>query len=433
VDRDFPSTIGKYSVIRELGRGATSRVYLAHDPFSNRDVAVKLFDSENPSDEKLVKRFEHLFLNEAALAGKLVHPHIVAIYDAVAAAAEGLHYTVMEYVSGTTLQDYCDHDKLQPLHRVVEIIWKCSRALAFAQTQGVIHRDIKPGNILIGDDGEIKITDFGLALQERQEQTAIAGIGTPAYMSPEQIREYPLTHQTDIYSLGVVMYRLLTGQLPFAALTSAALAQQILHGHAIPAMDRRPDLPDAVNHIVMRAIRRDMSQRYQTWQEFSNDLARFHNRLAITHESLTDTEKYHRVRALSFFQDFGDVQVWEVLRLGLWQAARPNDIIISEGDVGDSFYILAEGEVRVERERRLLNVLRPGDCFGEMLYFHATSAPRTTTITAITQGLIVEIKAQALNHASSACQVMFNKAFMRILIDRLTLANARLAAAGGER
>jgi eukaryotic-like serine/threonine-protein kinase len=429
MSQEPPSTIGKYEVIRELGRGATSRVYLAHDPFANRDVAIKLFYPENPQDQQLVKRFEHLFLNEAALAGKLVHPHIAAIYDAVSAA--DLHYTVIEYVPGSTLQDYGESDNLLPVHRVVEIIWKCSRALAFAQTQGVIHRDIKPGNILISDDGDIKITDFGLALQERQEQTAIAGIGTPAYMSPEQIREYPLTHQTDIYSLGVVMYRLLTGALPFSALTSAGLSEQILNGNPIPAIDRRTDLPPELNRIVMRAIQRDMNERYQTWHDFSNDLARFHNRLAVTHESLTDTEKFHRVRALSFFQDFGDVQIWETLRFGLWQQVPPNSVLIKEGDIGDSFYVLADGEVRVEREAKLLNVLRPGDCFGEMLYFQTATARRTTTITTITRALIVEIKAASLNRASNACQVMFNKAFMRILIDRLSLANARLAAMGG--
>src|SRR5512134_371993 len=347
--------IGKYKVFRELGRGATSRVFLAEDPFARRKVAIKVFYPET-HNEQLIKRFEHLFLNEAALVGKLSHPHIVAIYDA--ANTDEYHYLVTEYVSGGTLEAASEPENLMPVARVVEIVWKCTRALAFAQMQGVIHRDIKPGNILMSEDGDIKITDFGLALQERQERTAIAGIGTPAYMSPEQIREYPLTHQTDVYSLGVVMYKLLTGHLPYSATSSAALAEQIMNGRAVPAIQRRPDLPPELNRIVMRAIQRDMSERYQTWTEFSNDLARFYRKLEITEDALTDTEKFDRIRALSFFQDFGDVQVWETLRISLWHTIVPGTVIIKEGDVGDGFFVLSEGEVRVTRGGKLLNTLR---------------------------------------------------------------------------
>jgi len=428
--QSHPEMIGKYKVLRELGRGATSRVFLAEDPFARRKVAIKVFYPET-HNEQLIKRFEHLFLNEAALVGKLSHPHIVAIYDA--ANTDEYHYLVTEYVSGGTLEAAAEPENLISIGRVVEIVWKCTRALAFAQMQGVIHRDIKPGNILLSEEGDIKIADFGLALQERQERTAIAGIGTPAYMSPEQIREYPLTHQTDVYSLGVVMYKLLTGHLPYSATTSAGLAEQILNGKAVPAIQRRPDLPPELSRIVMKAIQRDMSERYQTWTEFSNDLARFYRKLEITEEALTDTEKFDRIRALSFFQDFGDVQVWETLRISLWHTIGSGTVIIQEGDVGDSFFVLTEGELKVTREGKLLNVLRPGDCFGEMLYFATTSSRRTTSITSQSRVVAVEIKAQALNHASNTTQMMFNKAFMRILIDRLTLAHARLAATVGDR
>jgi serine/threonine protein kinase len=427
MDLENITMIGKYKVLRELGRGATSRVFLAEDPFARRLVAIKAFYAES-QNEQVIKRFEHLFLNEAALVGKLSHPHIVAIYDA--ASTEAYHYLVMEYVPGGTLEAASEPHNLLPIHRVVEIVWKCSRALAFAHMQGIIHRDIKPGNILLSDSGDIKITDFGLALQERQERTAIAGIGTPAYMSPEQIREYPLNHQTDIYSLGVVMYRLLTGHLPFSATTSAALAEQILNGSPVPAIRRRADLAPELNRIVMRAIQRDMNERYQSWTEFSNDLARFYKKLELTEETLSDTEKFDRLRALSFFQDFGDVQLWETLRISVWHTVSPGIVVIQEGDLGDSFFILTEGEVQVTREGKLLNVLRPGDCFGEMLYFATSTSRRTTTITTLSKVVAVEIKAQALNHASNACKVMFDKAFMRILIDRLSLANAKLAAGG---
>jgi serine/threonine protein kinase len=426
-----PTAIGKYEIVRELGRGATSRVYLARDPFADREVAIKVLFPEDPNDSQLTKRFEYLFQNEAALAGRLVHPHIVAIYDA--ANTGGYHYTVMEYVPGQTLEAYSTPDNLLSIPEVVEIIWKCSRALAFAHSHGVIHRDIKPGNILLGNERDIKITDFGLALFSRQEQTAIQGIGTPAYMSPEQIREHPLTQQTDIYSLGVVMYRLLTGNLPYTATTQVGLTDQILNGVQVPAIERRPDLPKRLNRIVMRAIHRDMSERYQTWSEFARDLSAFSRGLSESRETLTDTEKFDRLRRLSFFRDFGDVQIWETLRLSAWRALDPGMQVIKEGDVGDSFFILTEGEVSVTREGSVLAILRPGDCFGEMIYFESATARRSTTITTLTHSVVMEIKAQALNRATSDSQVMFIKAFLRILIERLTAANARLAATGGRR
>ncbi len=428
---NIPSAIGKYEIIRELGRGATSRVYLARDPFADREVAIKVLFPEDPNDEQLLKRFEYLFQNEAALAGRLVHPHIVAIYDA--ANTEGYHYTVMEYVTGPTLEAYSTPDTLLPIPEVVEIIWKCSRALAFAHSHGVIHRDIKPGNILLGADGDIKITDFGLALFSRQEQTAIQGIGTPAYMSPEQIREYPLNQQTDIYSLGVVMYRLLTGNLPYTATTQVGLTDQILNGVQVPAIERRPNLPTRLNRIVMRAIHRDMSERYRTWSSFSRDLSAFARGLSESRETLSDTEKFDRLRRLSFFRDFGDVQIWETLRLSAWKTLEPGLQVIKEGDLGDSFYILTQGEVSVTREGSVLAILRPGDCFGEMIYFENPTAKRSTTITTLTQSVVMEIKAQALVRATSDCQVMFIKAFLRILIERLGAANARLAATGARR
>src|SRR5260221_11339740 len=205
--------IGKYQIIKELGRGATRAVYLANDAFAGRQVAIKLVRADALGDKEQGRRFHKLFLAEAALAGKLSHPHLVAIFDAV--SDEDGSYLVMEYVSGGTLEPYTLPAKLMTINSIVEIIFKCCKALDYAHRHGIIHRDIKPANILLTGETDIKISDFGAALSITAETTQVTGIGSPGYMSPEQLQERRLNHQTALFSRCVVMYQLRTGALPF--------------------------------------------------------------------------------------------------------------------------------------------------------------------------------------------------------------------------
>ncbi len=424
---DFPSKIGKYPVVRALGRGATSSVYLGFDPFGKREVAIKVFDRQDESDPRMVRRFRNMYLNEATLVGRLSHPYIASIFDAV--DDDEASYIVMEYVPGDTLEHYTSVARLLGVDQVAEIVFKCVQALWFAQQRGLIHRDIKPANILGMVETGFKVSDFGSALSMTADQTQISGIGSPAYMSPEQVRDEPLTHQTDIYSLGVVLYQLLTGRLPFNGSNHASLIYQILNLEAPPPSDARPGLPSALDDIVARALAKDRNRRYSSWQEFADDLSRVIGSLAMPQADLNDAAKFAQVRGLSFFNEFAEVELWELLRVTRWQRVAPSTVLIREGEQGDSFFILAEGEVRVSRGSTTLNILEPGDCFGEMLYFNAPVARRTTSITAIAPSLVIEIKAAALNAATDALQVRVNRAFLRILLDRLSVANARLAAA----
>ena len=264
--------IGKYAIVREIGAGATSRVYLARDPFAERDVAIKVFLFEEHADPVAERMAHKAFLTESSLAGKLNHPHIVDIYDAV--IEPHYSYLVMEYVPGVTLEAHSDVTSLLPPKKVVEIIFKCIRALEYAFQHGVIHRDMKPGNILLSERGEAKVADFGASFQHRKdfETTQLSGVGSPAYMSPEQIRMENLTQQTDIYSLGVVMYRLLTGRLPFQVSSHAGLAYAILNAEPSRPATLRPELPALLDDIVMRAMRKDLSERYRSWLDFGKDL-----------------------------------------------------------------------------------------------------------------------------------------------------------------
>jgi eukaryotic-like serine/threonine-protein kinase len=418
--------IGKYPVKRKLGEGATSEVYLCDDPFNAREVAVKVVFKDRMESASGGNLARKLFITEASLAGKLNHPHIVQIYDAV--VAEDMSYIVMEYVAGGTLEQYCDPARLLPIDKVVEIIFKCSRALDFANRQGVTHRDIKPANVLLAGGTDIKISDFGAALMSSADQTQVSGIGSPAYMSPQQIKEHPLNHQTDIYSLGVVMYQLLTGVLPFQASNNFSMMYQITNVEPPLPSSYRNEIPPAIDKIVRKAMQKDLERRYDSWEVFSFDLAEaFRNeRLASRPDAVGDSEKFNTLRSLAFFGDFTDAELWEVLRISSWDILAGGTTIMQDGDRGDFFCILAAGEVKVTKRKKLLNVLTPGECFGEMAYLSKTGNMRTADVITMSDSRIIRIRTEDLDRASDTCRHRFDRAFMAILVERLTLANVRL-------
>jgi serine/threonine protein kinase len=419
--------IGKYDVVKKLGAGASSEVYLCHDPFANRDVAIKLVFPDSISDAENRNLFKKLFITEASLAGKLAHPHIVQIYDAV--ADERMSYVVMEYVDGGTLEPHCHAGALLPVDKIVEIIFKCSRALDFANRAGVIHRDIKPANILLHGETDIKISDFGSALITTSMVTQVSGIGSPAYMSPQQIKEHPLTLQTDIYSLGVVMYQLLTGQLPFHASNNFSMMYQITNIEPQPPSGLRPDIPPAVDRIVRKAMQKELEQRYPDWDEFSNDLAEVFRReeAAQITDDFADSEKFSTLRGLPFFANFSDAELWEVMRVSGWEYCKPGKILMHEGDRGDFFCLLASGEVKVIKQGRLLNIIHAGECFGEMAYIsRLKGSVRSADVVTVGASRVISIRNDDLDRASDICRHDFDRSFMAILVDRLSYSNTRL-------
>ena len=417
--------IGKYQVLRQLGRGATSNVYLGLDPFTNRQVAIKVVQQEVLGDQDHGRRFRKLFLTEASLAGKLAHPHIAAIYDAV--ADDEASYIVMEYVEGGTLEQFVKAEHLLPIGKVIEIVFKCCKALDFAHRHGVIHRDIKPANILLASGTDIKITDFGAALTSASETTQVSGIGSPAYMSPEQVQEQPLTLQTDIFSVGMVMYQLLTGTLPFKATNNYSMVFQIINVDPPPPSIFRPEIPASLDAVVKHALQKRVENRYATWEEFAQDLVRIFNHLKTPEQPVPDTEKFNTLRRLQFFRNFGDVDLWQVLHIANWTRVRAGTTMIREGEPGRSFYVLASGEVEVSRNGQLLTVLESGECFGEMAYLGRRSFKRSASIRARTKATMVEIRADALEAATESCRHCFTAAFLELLVARLDAADVRLS------
>ena len=419
-----PGALGKYTLTKKLGQGATSTVYLAFDPFAKREVAIKVLKQEILSDPRMGKLYQRQLDNEASLVGKLSHPHIVSIYDAL--IGDDASHIVMEYVSGGTLEKHATPDNLLPVDRVVDYMFKCCRALNYAQFNGVIHRDIKPANMLLTEDGDIKISDMGAALLLDIEQTQINNIGSPGYMSPEQLRSETLTHQTDIYSLGVVMYRLLTGYLPFKAESLPALCQLILHSTPPTLRSLRPDIPPQLERVVMRAMHKDRGERYQNWKDFGADLAAL-GRFEQKAIDINQTEKFSTLREMTLFRDFTDIELWEILRVGDWQKQPPQTVLMREDEMGDVFYIIIEGSVSVTKNGRLLNVIRSDDCFGEMAYISGRVVPRSATVTAGTEVTVLKISPAQLARLSDHCQLHFNQAFLRVMADRLRMADDRFA------
>jgi len=418
--------LGKYQIVRELGRGATSSVYLARDPFADRQVALKVLNPQEMKEEE-AKRFKELFLTEASLAGKIEHPYIVSIYDAV--ITDELSYLVMEFVGGGTLERYCQIDNLLPIDKVIEVIFKCCHALNYASQNGIVHRDIKPENILIVDGTNIKISDFGAAILLKGEFSQTGhnmDVGSLAYMSPQQAQAMELTCQADIYSLGVMFYMLLTGSLPFSANNDAGLFFQILHVEPRLPSTYRLDIPKAIDDIVARAIAKNLEDRFQDWNEFEQALVAASVELPKEVSSFPDTEKFHILSKLSFFKDFGELELWEVLRISKWAFYPEGTAIIREGDETASFFIIISGETEIRKNGRGIATLNAGVCFGEMSGVRKGAARRrAASVHAHKDIKLIEINEQSLSQSSENCQRGFDKAFLEILAERLASAGTQ--------
>jgi eukaryotic-like serine/threonine-protein kinase len=416
-----PDKIGKYDVIGEIGRGSSAIVYLANDPFNGRKVAVKVAYTDPGRDAEEAGRFEKLFLNEASLAGKLHHPNIINVFDAM---VEGdVRFIVMEYVPAGSLKQYCNMSSLLPMRQVAMMIFKCARALDYAFENGVIHRDIKPANILLTETGEIKISDFGTAKITHSTQTQLDGfLGSPAYMSPEMINEHPANVQGDIYSLGVVMYELLAGRLPYQADNSVQMINKILHEDPTPLEKIRPDVPALLTRIVKRAMSKNMAERYGSWFEMARDLIEGFPQLEELANEISASEKFSKLRAIRFFAEFKDHELKEVVRAAQWLRRARTEHLVKEGDLGQALYIIVSGEVKVTRGNRFIGALSMGDCFGEMALIHGK---RTATITSVSSVEFIRIDAASLEQLSESCQLSFNKRFLFTLIERLSATNRK--------
>ena len=271
---------GRYVIRRRLGSGGMADVYLAEDQVLKRRVALKMLNDRHASDEQFVERFRR----EAQSAAGLNHHNIVSIFDR--GHAEGTYYIAMEFLDGRTLKELLVRNGPTPVPIALDYARQILDALSFAHRNGIVHRDIKPHNIVVGPDGRLKVTDFGIARSGASQMTEAGSIvGTAQYLSPEQARGAPVDPRSDLYSLGIVLYEMLTGTVPYTGDTPVEIAMKHLSAIPKPPSDLRPDIPHDLDAVVMRALAKDPEQRYASAEEMDADLARVARGVAVSQKT----------------------------------------------------------------------------------------------------------------------------------------------------
>jgi eukaryotic-like serine/threonine-protein kinase len=417
--------VGKYDVQKLLGKGATGTVYHAKDTFTGREVALKTLEPEVFRDRQFGAVHRTQFLNEASLAGKLRHPHIVSILDAVVGEESG--HIAMELVTGGDLSQFAKPDKLLPPADVLQIGFKCCGAMDYAyREQGIVHRDLKPANIMISRGTDIKIADFGAALLKKSQPAQSAAMGSPYYMAPEHIQGHEPTFHSDIYSLGVVLYELLTGRRPFVAENLEALIDKISQTEAAAPSELRPVLPREIDAVVLRALKKDPAQRYGTWAQFGVEISKAVC-LVVAASVVPDSERYLAISKVEMLQLLTDAEFWELAGAASWTRVENGKVLVREDESGKSFYFLASGQVKVTKQGRLLNMIREGEYFGEMAFIRGGEEPREATVEATSDVVVAEFQPEVVERLSHAAQLHLTRALVRNAVERLALANMRLS------
>ena len=422
--------IGKFQLRKVLGKGASGTVYLALDTFSGNDVALKVLDSKVVTSPEFAATRTAQFMNEASLAGKLQHPHIAAILEASISRQSG--YIALEYVPGGDLSQYAVPGKLLPPEQAIQVAFKSCGALDYAFRQGIVHRDIKPANIMVVSGTNIKVADFGAAYLKPAEGAAAAAetdaIGTPYYMSPEQIQGKELGAHSDMFALGVVLYELFTGQRPFLAANIEELFAKILQAPPAPPSSVRPELGKDVDAILLRMLGKTPEERYPSWADLALDIAKV-GRLSVYQQGINDSDKFTALRKVPLLEKLNDAEIWELVHAGRWSRLPPQRAVVREGEPGTSLFFIATGQVKVTKQSRLLSVLSAGVCFGEMAYIKAGALPRQASVESMTDTILAEFDPAALQKTSANCQLAMTTALLHAMVDRLASANERLARA----
>nr|WP_310732348.1 serine/threonine-protein kinase [Ideonella sp. A 288] len=421
-------------MLSRLGDGATSEVFLAEDEFNHRQVAIKRV---RPAvlGEGLENRYRaHFFASEAALAGKLQHPNVVQIFDAVDDPVAP--FLVMEYVPGVTLRRFCRADALLPLSQVVEIGFKCAMALSYVFRQGLIHRDVKPANILALVDREavvdVKITDFGSALDTLSDRTQVYRVGSLAYMSPEQLDGSSLDARADMFSLAAVLYHLVAGRPPFDAVQQGALMHQILNLAPPSLVPLRDGVPERMDAILQRALAKSPADRFAGWDEFALEWSSLVARHEVPRgplQEVLDSERFNLLRSLEFFAGFGDVELWEVVHRAQWLRHSYGAALYRKGEEGNTFHIIAQGRVDVYRDGQRVAQLGAGTSVGEMAYLAPSDELRVHAADVIVSdaATTVTFTPTSMDSLGPVTRHLFDAAFIKVLVRRLHAAHESMA------
>jgi serine/threonine protein kinase len=430
---DLPAHIGKYRVASRLGTGATSEVFLAHDRFNDRPVAIKRVQARPHATEVETRFSNRFFAAEAALVGKLNHPNVVQLLDAV--EEPDSRYLVMEYVPGVTLRHFCTPERLLSLEQVVEVGFKCAMALGYMYRQGLVHRDVKPANILVTPDGdditELKISDFGSVLDLGSDQTQIHRVGSLAYISPEQLDGAAVDCRADIYSLAAVLYHLVAGRPPFEADNQGALLNMIWHREPDSLVGSREGVTEALDQVIRHALAKKAEDRPADWDSFANQLSALITNNEVPRgplQRVLDSERFTLLRSLDFFTGFGDVELWEVVHRARWQRFPLGHHIYKVGQEGRRFHIIAQGEVEVFRDGQKVASFGAGTSVGELAYLAPSAELRKHSADVVVSEpcTTISFTPDALEQLSERTRHRFDSGFIRVLVRRLHDAHEAL-------
>jgi serine/threonine protein kinase len=423
-----PTKIAKYEIKRRIGRGAMGVVYEAFDPFVQRTVAIKVAHSASDMDDATKQKLREGFFSEVYSAGRMHHPSVVSVYDA--GQEDDLNYIVMEFIDGNSLQEYVTGGRSLTPNQVVDVIYQCAKGLDYVHREGIIHRDLKPGNIMLSNDGEVKIMDFSIAHVDvgfEGHDTEVQG--SPMYMPPEQLSEEKrLVAQSDIYSLGAVMYSLLAKKTPYKAGSLESLIYKISNLEPAPIMEVNPEVPQHIADIVEKAMQKIIYDRYESAYLLASDLSNSFGRLRGVGERIDMQEKWKTLRYLAFFKDFSDEQITEVVNASEWKEFEKGEVIVTEGEQETAFYIIAKGGVEVVKNENIVGMMKQGDCFGEIAFL--TRQPRNATIVARTEVSLMSVSTSLMEQASTETQLRYYRIFLENLIARLSQATDKLVEAG---
>jgi serine/threonine protein kinase len=409
--------IGKYQLDKVIHQGKYRTIYKAHDPFLERDVAIKVSQfPENQEGEENSQQLRNSFFLETRAVGQLQHPNIVSVYDA--GIGDRQTFIVMEYIGAKSIATMMSDNEEIPVPKVIDIIFKCCKALEYAHSKGVVHRDIKPANILITEDGNVKIVDFGIAKVRDEIDTLSSGLfGSPLYMAPEQIEEKEVSPSTDLYALGVVLYELLTGEKIFEA--------DNVHTHMYKILNEKPksltkhgvEHAEKLQPIIDQALEKEQEQRYPAAADFAAAIRSVDIALRYEEAEIIKRVNADQAGMLGFFKDFTQKQLSEFVDLATWLRIKKDEIILSAGEIDQTFYVVVGGKAIVYKLNEPVKTLSEGDCFGEIGLLRNENS--STSVMATTDMLLMKLTTSDLDKMSTALQAEFYKAVAHSMIKRL--------------
>ncbi len=369
LDFQVPAKVGKYQLLERIGSGTCGIVYRAYDAILSRDIALKI-SQVGVTDEETgkVPGSQKAFITETLSAGRLCHPNIVTVYDA---GVDGsLNYLAMEYVEGASLKRYGRGQQQLPPYRVVNVIAEVCEAIDFSHKMGIVHRDIKPANIMLAANGSVKLLDFGIAVSTSAEEGIGRGrpaLGTPNYMSPEQVTGKELGPRSDIYSLGAVMFEMLTGQQLFKATKVKELFRAVLKENAPPLRSLRPDLPVELERVVSRCLAKNPRLRYASGAEMAKALRAVADKMAPPDLLTPELESWMPlIPQLKFFTGFNARKIARFTSVSNLIRFSSGTNALSRNTIDNHLYVILEGVASTRDGSGLSAVLGPGDCFGEL-------------------------------------------------------------------